>query len=95
MGYRCSIKTDSYINEADIQDIVNHLPEEYSLAFLGNSKQDWGWSCRCDVYNPEGNCIDIGGAYGVSSDIAEPFVNYFEMQLKLKGYNILRKDWNW
>lgn len=95
MGYRCTIKTDSYIDENDVQDMVDHIPETLQRYSFNNNKQVWGWSCACDIYKPEGNKIDIGGSYSISGDIAEDFVKYFELQLKVKNYKIISKKWSY
>ena len=94
MSYSCKIKTDSFINEDDINDIVEHLPNHLSSPVC-NSKQMWGWSTGLDIWKPESNIITLGGSASISGDIAEEFVKYFEQQLKLKGYNILDKRWDY
>ena len=99
MSWSCNIETDKDIKEKDVQDIIDNLPEKYTHSSLVNYglkiRQIWGWTTRCDVYNPDKNSITIGGAYTISGDIAEEFVKYFENKLKKKDYKIIDKEWSW
>ena len=88
MGYACKLKADKNIKIKDVQDIINQLPEE--LSRLNNSKQQWGWSCYCDVYKPDRNFIEISGSYGISGDRKDDFILYMKNGLIEKGYNILK-----
>lgn len=94
MSYSCRITTDSYINESDIDNIINNLPPHLSSP-LSNSKQSWGWHTGVDVYKPELNSISIGGSYSISGHIAEQFVEYLKIQLQVIGYKIINTKWSW
>lgn len=88
MGYNCKIRTKEVVKVKDVQDIINELPEDLSL--LGNQKQAWGWSCRCDVYKPSGKCLEISGSYGISGNIKDAFISYMKDQLINKGYEVTK-----
>lgn len=92
MGFRCTIYTKELINSDDIENILDNLPESLSNPII-NTKQNWGWSCGLDVYKPESKSISVGGSYGVSGHISEPFVDYLSNHMKEKGYTI--KDIKW
>ena len=92
MSYRCTIYTTQAIKLQDIQNIVDNLPQEFS-GYGGNSKQIWGWSCGCDIYNPKGTHIDIGGSESISGNIAKDFVNFVVYNLQ-NNYNVTGIVWN-
>lgn len=95
MSYRYTIKVSKTIEEKDIDDIVKELPERYrdSLGVVG--RQDWGWHCCCDVYNPIDDTIDIGGSYSTSGWISEEFTKYIGERLEEKGYNVIKIIFDW
>lgn len=93
MSYRCELIADKNIKCNEIEDIVSHLPDKLSNP-VGNSTQSWGWSCGCDIYNPENNKLVIGGSYSISGAIAEEFVEHIIKELNKKGYKI-SKEWNY
>lgn len=92
MSYRCTLLADKNIKKEDIDVIIDNLPNNLCSPF-GNSKQSWGWSCACDVYNPVENKLDIGGAYSISGHIANKFIDYITNELSSKGY-IITKEWD-
>lgn len=42
MGYCCNIKTNKNIQEKDIQEIVDNLPNKYKGIIPYTTKQEWG-----------------------------------------------------
>ena len=92
MGYNCKIMTDKNIKISDVQNIIDELPEY--LSRLGNSKQQWGWSCYCDVYKPTRKSLEIGGSYSISGEYKDKFVDYIKNGLIEKGYSITKVSEN-
>lgn len=87
MSYCCELKANKAISKIDIDDIVADLPKNLSSS-IGNSKQSWGWSCGCDIYNPKDDTLIIGGSYSISGAIADDFISHVRDELEKKGYNI-------
>lgn len=92
MGYCCNIKTNKNIQEKDIQEIVDNLPDKYKGIIPYTTKQEWGWPCVCDIKLPDKNILTISGSYSISGMYAEEFVNYITVRLKSKNY-ITKVKW--
>lgn len=95
MSYRHTIKVDRVVQEKDIDEIVEGLPEKYQAILPGIPKQDWGWPCCCDIYYPIEDTIDVGGTFSISGNICEDFIKYFCDRLEEKGYIIIKVIYNW
>lgn len=90
MGYRCTITAKKDIEEKDVQEILDNMPEKYRQRFDNEKgviiKQQWGWPCAIDIYNPEGNTMGMGGSVSISGMIAYEVMSYIQVELDRKGY---------
>jgi hypothetical protein len=92
MSWSTYITASTDIQEKDIDDIVDNLPEELSNTFIRkNSKQSWGWSCGTDIYLPEGKKIMVRGA-GYSAHLAEQMTTHIKTELRKKDYKNVKNS---
>lgn len=100
MSWSSDITASTEIQEKDIDDIVEGLPERLShkeaLSRLGlglglKIKQPWGWSCGTDICLPEGKRLTVRGA-GYSAHLAEEMIDYVKKELRNKGYKNVRNS---
>lgn len=84
MSWSTVITANTEIQETDIDEIIENLPEELGSPFT-NSKQPWGWSCGTDIGKPEGKKMSVSGA-GYSARIAKEMTDYIKKELRRKGY---------
>lgn len=90
VGWLVVLKTDKYVLEQDIDEIVQNLPIGLKGAFRG-AKQQWGWSAGADIIIKEQN-LHLSGSYGISGGIAESITQHFKEALEKKSYKVERED---
>jgi hypothetical protein len=93
MGWTIDLTANKKIDEEDICSIVKDLPKSLQSLF-GTSEQQWGWSCRVDIYKPVGKTLTLHGA-GFSCTYGEPMARYIEMEMREKGYYVEIGEMSW
>lgn len=81
------IRADKPLADADVVKCMTKVVGRDVSKFP--ERQSWGWPGTCDVYNPEGNVLGVGGAW-YSFDDADEYSRKIAEALKELGYKVRR-----